>query len=192
MVRQEEACGWQVKSTREDTTVTWKRAKIPDAEALIQSSRNSAQGAQALGDAIINFCNAHARESIQRYRLEEVGYARLILHQDGRASYFERLLCTKEAPHIFQPSDFEWAWSKQKSVRRKEQLPALHGFHKATGERWWAWHGLGENQLHFTGERAWWDTMASPHAFSFQLPTQADRLSVQSFLEMLARHDASS
>src|SRR6185437_173347 len=49
--------GWQVKSTLAGTPVTWKRAKIPERAKLIAASEKSAKGCQALGDAIIAFCN---------------------------------------------------------------------------------------------------------------------------------------
>lgn len=41
--------GWQVKSTKSSTPVTWKRAKIPNAPELIENSRKSLQGLQDLG-----------------------------------------------------------------------------------------------------------------------------------------------
>lgn len=83
--------GWQVKSTKAGTPVTWKRAKIPDAESLIARSRKNEKGRQELGDAIIEFCNKHARESIVALDLNEIGYARLVAHQTGEVVYFERL-----------------------------------------------------------------------------------------------------
>ena len=62
VIRTEDGCGWQVKSTKATTPVTWKRAKIPDAVSLIEQSNRSAGGLQALGDAIMEFCNRHAQE----------------------------------------------------------------------------------------------------------------------------------
>ncbi len=62
VVKLDSRIGWQVKSTKSTTPVTWKRAKIPSQEQLILASRQSEQGLQNLGDAIIEFCNAHARE----------------------------------------------------------------------------------------------------------------------------------
>src|SRR5260221_3605564 len=59
--------GWQIKSTLSATPVTWKRAKIPESLQLIQGSEKSAAGRQALGNAIIAFCNEHAQESRTRY-----------------------------------------------------------------------------------------------------------------------------
>jgi hypothetical protein len=86
--------GWQVKSTLAGTPVTWKRAKIPDSIALIADSEKSAKGLQALGNAIIQFCNNHARESMESYGLKQIGYARLVVFENGLVRYFERLLCT--------------------------------------------------------------------------------------------------
>ncbi len=191
VVKREQRCGWQVKSTLAGTPVTWKRAKIPGSVALIASSKKSAGGTQSLGDALIKFCNAHAVESLDNYGLEEIGYSRLILFPSGQVLYFERLLCTGASPHIFNSADFEWRWSKPKITVKKEQLPALHGFHRPTGKKWWAWHGLGENQLHFSGESTWWPPSTGyPHAITFSLPTADDRIAVEKFIDMLARLDA--
>lgn len=145
--------GWQIKSAKEKTPVTWKRAKLPNAERLIAESRDNPQ---ALGDAIIAFCNAHAKASMERYGLAAVGYARLIARADGGVAYYERELATAAAPEMFCANDFSWAWSAPKQARAKEQLSAFHGTHRESGEKWWFWHGLGENQLHFPGERHWW------------------------------------
>ncbi len=185
--------GWQVKSTKENTPVTWKRAKIPNAEKLIDESRRSEEGLQKLGDAILAFCNEHVIESIKLYDLKEVGYARLIVHSNGTVTYFERLLCTRESPLLFDPSEFRWQWSTPKKTKKKEQLPALHGIHKPTNKKWWAWHGLGENQLHFSGEKAWWvDVDKSTHAIKFELPNSDEKLSLESFLELLESYTSSS
>lgn len=147
--------GWQVKSTKASTPVTWKRAKIPNSKKLIENSYNTAKDMQLLGDSIINFCNGHAIESMQTYGLDVLGYARLIVHKDNKITYFERVLCTKEEPNIFNKNDFIWNWSTPKKTIKKEQLPALHAINIHTKEKWFAWHGLGENQLHFSGEKVW-------------------------------------
>ncbi len=44
--------GWQVKSTKADTPVTWKRAKIPNQEKLVKDSLDSEEARQILGNAI--------------------------------------------------------------------------------------------------------------------------------------------
>ncbi|MGA8765300.1 MAG: hypothetical protein WB562_20700, partial [Candidatus Sulfotelmatobacter sp.] len=106
--------GWQVKSTLAGTPVTWKRAKIPERLELITASEESDEGLQALGNAIIDFCNRHAQESLDLYGLKQIGYARLVIHESGDAMYFERLLCTREAPRIFEPEEFSWRWSSPK------------------------------------------------------------------------------
>jgi len=182
--------GWQIKSTRAETPVTWKRAKIGNAEELIEQSFKSERGLQELGDAIINFCNDHASASIERYSIEQIGYARLVLHQkERRADYFERLLCTKQDPRVFRKEDFSWSWSTPKITKRKEQLRSLIGTRKEDGEKWFAWHGLGENQLHFSGERAWWPEQ-SEKMHSFDLPGENARLSWQEALTILSEaHD---
>lgn len=177
--------GWSVKSTKATTPLTWKRAKIANKAELIAASQNSTKGVQALGDAIIDFCNAHAQASIEDYNLDSIGYARLILFPDGKIGYFERQLCTRNSPEIFNPSDFTWHWSTQREGGKKEQLSALHGFHTPSGRRWWAWHGLGENQLHFTGERAWWPADGDPHAVAFQFPSDDKKISLERLTELL-------
>jgi len=100
VVNRESRLGWQIKSTLAGTPVTWKRAKIPERIELIAASEKSDDGLQSLGDAIIGFCNRHAEESIKLYALKEIGYARLVIHEDGRVMYFERRLCTRANPQI--------------------------------------------------------------------------------------------
>ena len=182
--------GWQVKSTKAETPVTWKRAKIPNAAELIIASEESSQGLQELGDAIIEFCNGHARASLQKYGLKEIGYARLILQKTGDAMYFERLLCSEDSPDIFDPADFVWQWSEPKSTQAKEQLPALHGTNLASGDKWWAWHGRGENQLHFSKENVWWPDANDSHAINFRLPMSEEKLSFRQLADLLATLDA--
>src|ERR1700686_4422516 len=175
VVNRESGLGWQVKSTLAQTPVTWKRAKIPSRVELILASEKSDAGLQALGDAIIGFCNRHAEESIELYGLKEIGYARLVIHEDGEVIYFERRLCTRDKPQIFDPKDFVWRWSNPKRTAKKEQLTALHAMHKPTGKKWFAWHGRGENQLHFSGEETWWPSAGS-HRIAFRLPSESGRL----------------
>jgi len=176
--------GWQVKSTKADTPLTWKRAKIPHADALIRESEKSDAGLKKLGDAIIDFCNSHAVESLNLYQLSEIGYARLIMLDDDTAIYFERKICSKNKPNIFDKDDYIWHWSKPKATVKKEQLTALHGVHKTTKRKAFAWHGRGENQLHFSGEKDWWPQVTIPtkvgvinfspdgHAMAFKLPSE--------------------
>ncbi|QQG36721.1 MAG: hypothetical protein HYS17_02800 [Micavibrio aeruginosavorus] len=185
-------CGWQVKSTKESTPVTWKRAKIPNARSLIDASRKSDKGLQNLGDAIIDFCNHHAKESLDLYGLDEIGYARLIVHPNKKVTYFEKILCTRRKPNLFNPEDFEWQWSTPKKTVKKEQLPALHGRNRTTGKKWWAWHGLGENQLHFSGEDSWWPEANDPQAIAFNFPSEEEKLSLEGFIDLLASLDKDS
>jgi len=178
--------GWQVKSTKESTPVTWKRAKIPNREKLIAASESSEEGIRLLGKSIIEFCNAHVLASLRAYDLEAIAYARCVLMRDGKVVYFERPLVSKDHPRLFDPREFRWEWSKQKKTRKKEQLSALHGFHKPTGDRWWAWHGRGENQLHFSGERAWWPKPGDSRRVEFRIPMDSEQISMKRLLEMLA------
>jgi len=183
------SCGWSVKSTMAGTPVTWKRAKLPNQVALIDASHQSAEGLQQLGDAIIGFCNDHIRESFGLYGLNEIGYARLVLFPDGRIQYFERELCRRENPYVFDSSDFRWSWSEPKRTVKKEQLPALHGVHIPTNKKWWAWHGLGENQLHFSGEGSWWPEVDSPHSVCFEKPSESECLDFAGLLDVLASNE---
>jgi hypothetical protein len=180
--------GWSIKSTKAGTPLTWKRAKLPNKSAMIAASHASDEGLQQLGNALISFCNDHAKQSMTKYGLSEIGYCRLIVHDNRQVTYFERQLCTAASPDIFDPTEFEWSWSAEKSTKAKtkEQLSALHGRHKPSGDRWWAWHGLGENQLHFTGERrAWWPS-GSQHKLEFSLPEASSKLSFDRLLEVLS------
>jgi hypothetical protein len=179
--------GWSVKSTRASTPLTWKRAKIANKPQLIKASLEGNIGLQALGDAIIDFCNSHAHESMRIYDLDRILYARLILNGDGSIVYFERELCSIARPDIFDKSLFSWQWSVQKDGRKKEQLSALHGTHLPSGRKWWAWHGLGENQLHFSGESSWWPAKDDSQARIFKFPSSDTRLSLEKLTELLER-----
>lgn len=153
VLRAEQSVGWQVKSTLSGTPVTWNRAKLPERVKLIAASRSSVERLQHLGDTIIAFCNEHALASMKIYNLRQIGYARLIVFPDGKAHYFEKTLCSRQRPLLFEPAEFEWRWSAHKQTQGKEQLSALHGWHRPTDSKWFAWHGAGENQLHFTGDK---------------------------------------
>ena len=72
VINTEEACGWQIKSTKAATPVTWKRAKLPNVAELIGASMESEAACQELGDAIIGLCNEHAQHSLTEYELEEI------------------------------------------------------------------------------------------------------------------------
>lgn len=174
--------GWQVKSTQKSTPVTWKRAKIPAKEELIDLSRQSKDGRQRLGNAIIDYCNDHAIESIRKYNLQNLVYARLIDRGNGLYTYFERPLPISGI--LFVPDDFEWNWSVPKENTKKEQLPAFHGIHAPTGKPFFAWHGLGENQLHFKGEYTWWPDENYLYQINFRSPSTP--LSLTELLEILA------
>lgn len=129
------------------------------------------------------FCNRHIQDSMERYGLMEIGYCRLIARGDELV-YFERPLCSLEEPLLFKPRDFFWRWSTPKRTVAKQQLPALHGFLRGTNRRWWAWHGLGENQLHFTGEREWWPAEEN-NGFIMKIPREEDRISFRELLRLL-------
>ena len=138
--------GWQVKSTKNTTPVTWKRAKIANSVELINESFNSENALQELGNAIIGFCNSHAQESMDKYNLDSIGYARLIVFPE-RVVYFEKALCSREQPNIFQENQYKWQWSSPKKTNKKEQLKALHGIDVQTGKKFG--HGMGWEKISY-------------------------------------------
>ncbi|MBP6437783.1 MAG: hypothetical protein KA288_10355 [Paludibacteraceae bacterium] len=177
--------GWQVKSTQASTPVTWKRAKITNSSTLINDSLSSPEACQILGDAIIKFCNDHAQHSLDVYNLEEIGYSRLILHKNNKATYFEKKLCDKNSPLIFKSEDYYWEWSIPKQTDKKEQLPSFKGIRKLDNKKVWAWHGLGENQLHFTAEKEWWLPAGHINRIDFDMPADIQKFTLEQILEML-------
>lgn len=179
----ENKIGWQVKSTISTTPLTWKRAKIENSSSLISQSYDSPDGCQILGNAIIQFCNEHAQHSLSFYDLKEIGYSRLIYFpKDNEIRYLERKLCDRNNPNIFNPKDYIWDWSRPKVTTKKEQLPAFRGTNIHTGIKSWAWHGLGENQLHFTSEKEWWEDKDSK-VIDFKVLTE--KIPLKDFLKML-------
>jgi hypothetical protein len=184
VIHAERRMGWQVKSTKASTPITWKRAKLPDKVRLIEASEANPVACQKLGAALIDFCNAHAAESFRKHPIDAIGYARLVMRPGGQALYFERALCTRRKPEVFSASDFVWHWSHPKKTAKKEQLSALHGVHRASGQKWFAWHGRGENQLHFSGEAHWWPRQGRGHAVAINLPAAAGRLSLAGFVDL--------
>lgn len=188
VIKSDSKIGWQVKSTKSTTPLTWKRAKIANAKALIEASHVSEEGLQALGDAIIDFCNAHILESLHKYNLDEIGYARLMVFASGQIAYYERVLVTANQPILFNKADYTWKWSNQKNTTKKEQLPALHGFDKTHDIKAFAWHGKGENQLHFTGEKLWhpdFSLRQGEHHIVFDFPGDNDKISLERLAELL-------
>lgn len=181
--------GWQVKSTKDTTPVTWKRAKIARANEMIEAAYENDEGLQELGNAIINYCNSHVEESFEKYRIDALYYSRLILFDKKNykeVMYFEKFLCSKDNPVIFNPDDFAWEWSQPKKTIKKEQLPALHGKNIHSNVKWFAWHGLGENQLHFTGEKNWWPTDEN-NCIKFKLVDSVEKINVRKYLDFLRK-----
>lgn len=190
--------GWQVKATMADTPVTWIRAKIKGRNELIEASRRGETETQALGDAIIDYCNKHVLASFDLpvksesrrktglpavVRLDHIGFARIIVYNDGEVQYYERHLISRGANGLFDPSQFRWRWAAERKEGKKEQLTALHGFNVEDGSKWWAWHGRGENQLHFTGERSWWPREGDEHSLSFRFG--GSRVSLEDLTKLL-------
>lgn len=173
---------WQVKSTKFDTPLTWKRAKITDSSTLITQSENDPHKQQLLGDMIIDFCNGNIMESMENHNLDAIGYSRLIIHKDGLVEYFERLLCTSAMPYVFDKRQFVWEWGFEYPEGKKERLRSLQGRDITTGDKWWSWHGRGENQLHFNGERFWWPSNGGHgQSVRFRRPSFTERMGFTDF-----------
>ena len=183
VIHRADRVGWQVKSTAANTPVTWKRAKISNRNELINASTLSEKGRKELGKAIIDFCNAAISKDFEKHPIDAIGYSRLIAHRDGMATYFERELVTRANPTLFDPDEFQWNWSEQRVGLKKEQLSAFHGMHLPTMKKWWAWHGRGENQLHFPGESTWWPEPQAQHTIRFRLPE--NRFALDELLNLL-------
>ncbi len=165
--------GWQVKSTKLATPVTWKRAKIENAGQKRTDARKSPAAAQEVGNEIIAFCNKHARESLDRYDLNEIGYARLVVNPNNTATYFERPLVTMASLVLFHPENFTWEWSEARTNANKDQQPSLAAYDQKR-VRWFSWYS--ENQLHFNNEKAWWPALGDPNRIDFNLPTTKIKL----------------
>jgi len=177
IIDRQKKIGWQVKSTMASTPVTWIRGKISNRGKMISESEKSRAGMKALGAAILAYCNQHIRHSgFEKYDLDHIGYIRLIVFPDGTLRYFERYLCSRDNPILFATEQYDWKWSVQKNAKSKEQLSALHGYFRDTcgtsPRKHWAWHGRGENQLHFSGEGEWWPEHGDPHSREFKFPTE--------------------
>ena len=185
VINRNERIGWQVKSLDADTPVTWIRGKLPGKQLLINSSFESQEARQALGNAILSYCNNHALASLEKYKLGQIGYVRLINYGTS-FRYFERTLVDAENPILFNPADYYWAWSEPKMTKKKEQLPAFHGTHIQSGVKHFAWHGQGENQLHFNGEKTWWPDTSYPYSIQFAAPTEQELVSLETLAEWLA------
>ncbi len=188
VVCDESRIGWQVKCALVSTTVTWKRVKLPNATALIESSQNSVSETQELGRRIIDFCNQHAINSLEQYGLSAIGYCRAVVRK-ADVLYFEREIISQSDPYVFDPASFRWEWSQLTGSTAKEMLPALHGIDERTGEKWFKAHILGENQLHFSGERNWWphDNEELPST-TITIPARGEMMDFEEFLGRFANN----
>ena len=57
------------------------------------------------------------------------------------------------------------------------------GFRKSDNLKFWAWHGHGENQLHFSGEKIWWDDPKNIINIKLSPP---DRIDFDEFFEKMS------
>ena len=78
--------GWQIKSTKATTTVTWKRAKIEGSAELIQHSDLSGD-TSVLGAKIIETCNEHVQDSLNKYDLKNVAIRLCFMYCCGFPSH---------------------------------------------------------------------------------------------------------
>lgn len=174
--------GKQTKSGIYGNNIIWKRAKIDNSEQLVLESKNSISAAQQLGKLLIDQCNEHIIDSINKYNLDGITYSRLIIKEPDILEYFEKFLCTKNDPIVFESKDIYWKWSNTKKSLKKEYLPALHGINIKTGETIWQWNGLGDNQLNFPGEKLWWPKNRT----IFTFPNDNEKVSFEKLLVLLS------
>ena len=190
VIDQQNQIGWQMKSTKSDTPVTWKRAKIANKEELISASECAPYDCSNIGKEIINFCNNHIKHSIDLYNLNHIAYSRLVIGKKD-VIYFEKLLCTKDNPILFKHEDYFWKWAPARSNSKKELLPSLQGFKidsktkKPTSKLVWSWYGHGENQLHSNAEKDWWDD-PNNSSITFKLATKENKISLEELFEVLS------
>lgn len=161
--------GWQVKSTKESSPLTWKRVNIENASDLINNSLTSESARQILGDKVLESCNNHALKSMENYKLKKIFLSRLIINNNGTITYYEKQLCSIKDPIIFRKEDFFWSWSKPNNQKGKKSLTFI-GYNKITGLKSFSWYGMGENQLHFNGEKDWWPNKSSNNVIKFKFP----------------------
>lgn len=169
--------GWQVKSSRKKSPLTWGQVKAPS--NLLQS-----KDAIALGNHLINSINESSIAAMEKFNLETIGYARLIVYPNNHAVYFEKELSNRTNPIIFNPKTYLWSWSNCTRKSNKETKPSLVGINTITGMREFSWHCLSGSQLHFDAEYQWWPKIKIPkseddvifsskhHAISFMLPSK--------------------
>ena len=139
--------GYQVKCALSTTPVTWKRVKLPNKNKLLENS-----SPQQLGDMVIDFCNANVQAGFDKHpEMQEIIYSRLVhFKKDNEAAYFERPLCTRANPVLFNKQDYIWSWN----TFTCQTSAALVGT-DLKGTKVFSWYGQGENQLHFHGEALW-------------------------------------
>lgn len=88
---------------------------------------------------------------------------------------------------LFNSEHYTWEWSQPKQTKGKEQLSAFTAKHKETGVKHFAWHGLGENQLHFSGEKTWWLPQEDAHRIDFYVPDEASKVDFETIAEWLSQ-----
>jgi hypothetical protein len=164
VVSRELRYGLQVKSSKQTSPLTWQRAKVPNSGELREASKKFESAQQELGTKILDYINSHVAKDLETYKLDEIGYARLVVGRDS-AFYFERRLLDRDHPVLFNPSDFHWRWAEDRKAT-KEQRGSLSAYDRA-GTKWFSWHS--ENQLHFINERVWWPQPGDPTRIDFPL-----------------------
>lgn len=143
--------GWQVKSIKAGSDVTWKRVTIANPEFLLELSYEEPA---FLGRYLIDICNDHIFDSFVKYGLEDIRYIKAEIHPSN-VVLVEKSIVTNDSIVAFDHDDFYWHWTEPKHRNNKELLPSFSGFHKETNSKWFSWNGLGDNQFRFTYEKVW-------------------------------------
>ena len=201
VLQRSEGVGWQVKSTRHRSPLTWMRADfrrrselVAEADAERDEGRKR-ELVQALGDSVIEYANASIRDSFTKYGLQQVMFCHLVLMPENRAMYYEKLLAVEGEEELFRATDFMLSWREPRPGRANrnadpddpgaaEQLPSLRGRHVPTDQDWFAWYGRKGGQLHFLlEEKIWWPPESGAHRIDFDLP--AERFKMDEAMDML-------
>jgi len=147
--------GWQIK-TSSSYVIIWKRISFPNQTDLIEKSKINPQ---ELGNMLLNNCNEHVEKCAIKYNLDLFVYSRLITSKNGMFSYFERPV----DKILFSPEMFYWKWGE------RNDYPTFAGYHVVTGEKWFSWSGMKDNQFRFMGEHNWHLTDNHPNKHTFHV-----------------------
>ena len=131
----------------------WGRITIPlSKRILIDESYINPILLQELGDSVIDTFNDKIKFSIEKYNLDEIGYIGLVFNPNSTFQYYERSICLRNNPILFDKKDFRWEWSIPK---KETDSPVLKGINIKTNQVWVRWKAHGDTQLDFMGAEFW-------------------------------------